>query len=1744
MADITLTILRNPFNLSDREIKKIAYIPGKTIGEYIRPIMMGIDLDEMVLSRNGTIEEKGKIASILVESEDNLVICPLVGKGGGKNILRTIASIALMAYTGNIAAGHGWGATLGGAGSWGASLAAGAISAIGGMLINHMFPQPTADMPAMGMATSTPTYSWGNLQSLSGQGNALAVTYGTMRTAGQILSQHITNGDGDKQYLNILLCGGEGPADSITDIKINDNPIENYHDVSVDIRLGTNDQTAIPNFNDIYADQILSYELANDDTWSTHQTEGNAGEGLEITFELPGGLYHVNDNGDLENATVKLNAQYKQIGLSEWNDWLEAHIYKVSSSVKESIGSVQSLSVGQNPIAETWTLSSIGGNLFSVVGSVSGRKADAKVGVAYNNGLIGFTIIGNRLGFLGGFYNAKFTLVVKINELVVTAAKNSPVRKVYRIDNLPAGRYEVRAKCSYKSGATTRDSTRLCWTQLSHISYDDFCRSGKILVGIKALATDQLSGGMPTVTWFQTISDINVYNPNAEKYEQKSARNPAWAAYDLLHRCKIIKNIKTGIVENVVFGISANRIDYQAFVDWAAFCTERKLEFEYIFDTASDLWSSLQKPESVGRGKVILKGTRYSCVCDRPTQPVQLFTMGNMVQDKFQEDFLGMKDRANAVEISFINKDKGYQKDTLTIYGDDWDNNQTIQNSTQITLYGCTSYQQAYREGNYRLRLNKYLQRTISFDADIDAIACQVGDVILVQHDIPQWGYGGRVLAATEDTIQFDRSVTMEPGKQYSVMVRFADDTLVERQVLGVVAETDTVTVSSPFSSIPQKWDIFSFGETHKVTKPFRVLNISRSQEFKRSITALEYVEGVYTEADTIPVIDYSDLDDNVPEVGNLNLRQQTYRQKDGTIISEIDCSWVVPKKHIKNSIVWYSRDEGQSWILWGNTTNNLAVITGVKSQETYLVKVCTLNNSGVISPGIISKEIYITGKDQPPSNIDSIVAEVNPSDSTKLILKWSAVTDIDLKGYQLSEGNTVVTLTPINDNQYIFTATSSRQYNFSVVAIDNSGNPSSIPAKISINITIEPAQVAGFVAVIQDTDRSRLIFSWDANPEKDLAYYEIRVGDDWSTAALITTQLKATTYTHALTAEGSQNFMIKAISIAGYESLQAAEKRLQITLRPDAPTNLQGHQEISDRSKLILSWTAPAGHDIAGYVITCGSQTYFTKETTYVYAIPKSGSYEFTFKARTVAGYESNIVSIAVIVTIEPGDVTGFIISQDMSDHSLLHLKWNNALYADLAFFEIREGESWDAGMLVATGVTGLEYNVRINQEREYSYWIKAVSRAGKYSQYPANSKEIYDLNPAPVTNIIVSQDINDRSLISVEWTGISELDFAYYDVRYGWTWEEAIKLTQTKETKYQFRPTNGGNVKILIKAISTAGFYSDEASGSLYALMEPQNVENFIVQQNGEYVELYWDRAVEHDVVGFEIREGWTFEYGQLIATNVTGNNYKYKVDFDGIYHYWIKAINRSNRYSLSAVDQQLAVVDLPPKNVIQSFDEIVMQSGLHNKTEFGVSDINWQTIGGRWSDYSTTKFEEVGGRQVLRLKKDVNGNYPTSGTYMCEQIDVGRIITANIAIKFLSTVKFLGDTSTVLQIRTSKDNSEWSVWKDFLPAKFVFRYIELRVILTTSNPTKTPEVNRFDVMVDLPDIEKAGTIDVPIGGIRITYNTDFFIVPIVTPYAIGEAVHVETTNRDKTGFTARILNLSNQDVGGTMDWRARGY
>jgi len=954
---ISVVFIKNPFDTEKRESHKIDYIDGAAVKRYIDPYLSYYPDTEFHVSINGHTLEKYEVTLICPADGDQLVILPVVGKKLGE-ILNSIATIALMGFANELSLGKSWFIN---------ALAKGAVMYVGGRIINAILPPPKQNLNS---STVSPTYGWGGAKPIAATGTPIGKTFGRVKPAPVVLARHVTT-DGDKQYLNILYGGGEGPIDSVADITIDGNPIANYKDVQVDIRLGTNDQEPIENFGDTFADQTLNYELqeysdwkvntnykldekievndtlyscsvagksgATQPTWSTgtvtdgnavwtyagskwatQQTEGNAGKGLEITFEMPYGLYYTKDSGSLANATVKVKAQYRKVGDIAWIDW-----------------------------------------------------ALTKDGV-------------------------------------ITAAKNTAVRRVFRIDNLDAAKYEVRCQCYYKSGTNTRYGTRVYWSQLSHVIYNDFARPGKVLVGIKALATDQLSGSDPDVGWINTRSKVNVWNPDTAQYEQKPATNPYWGCYDLIHNCKYLKNINTSLYEYVVEGNPINRIDYLAFLENANYSAELdadgdpRFEMNLFLDTEISFQDALARMAVVGRGVIIPKGTKYSCICDKPAIPSQLFTMGNITEKSLKGKFQSVKDRSQCIEVDFFNEAKDYKQDLAMYFGDEWNTTAQVPNPTKVTRYGITKYKYAYRDAVFLYKGNKYLKRTENWEADIDAIACKPGDVVLLQHNVPKWGAaGGRIVGATANTVTLDQEVTMVAGKTYAVEIRLKTDIRVNRTVVAVTEETvtDTLDLTTQYTDIPERYDVFAFGEAQKVTKPFKVINIVKSKDQQCKLSGVEYIEGMYSDVIEIPVINYSDYVNEVAvNVINLSCRVQSVIQGKGTEVNTITANWQLPRGKTANSYqVYISYDEKETW-QYLNGVVNKEITIDVVSDRIYYLKICTVFNN-TVSDGVISNSITVSGFTVEPNSIIEVKCYTN--NDNELLVVHSKSIDSNFKAYR-----------------------------------------------------------------------------------------------------------------------------------------------------------------------------------------------------------------------------------------------------------------------------------------------------------------------------------------------------------------------------------------------------------------------------------------------------------------------------------------------------------------------------------------------------------------------------------------------------------------------------------------------------------------------------------------------------------------------------------------------------------------------
>ena len=828
--------------------------------------------------------------------------------------LGTVLIAAAALATGNIiAAGAAWGAA--------SFVAAGAIYYLGGWILQKFAPV-TKDV-----TKESENYSWDTPRPVFSQGSPVGLTFGTVRIKSPQVLGSCATADGMTQYLQTLLSGGEGPVDSITDIKINENPIENYSDVTTEIRLGTNDQEAIKieGLMDSWSDIVLDYVIS--DAWTTHQTNINTARQLELSIFAPLGISarknSVRYSGHPGEGTifaVKFNVtiQYKKVADVTWSETTAEICGETGAPFRKRIR-IENLSPGQYDVR-------------------------IKKETAY----VEYWWINSNSGIVVDWF-AETTAVITDN---------------------------------------TDRQTDCKWDVLSAMGAKASVHPGKSIVALKIRATNQLSGGYPTISWTQTRSKVWVWNPTAAEYQEEAADNPAWAAYDLIHYCRKWKNINTGLFEYTVYGAPADTIIYSEFKAWADYCALKSLKFNYYCATSESLVDALKPFHNVGRGTVIIKGAKFGATCDMPKDPVQLFNVGNIKKGTFKETFLPTADRANNIEITYTDKNKQYEQITLPVYANDWDDSTNVEVPTQIRLDGITDQDQAYAQGKYYLLCNKLLQRTVAFEVSVDALAADIGDVILIQHDLPQWGYGGRILQVlANNQVKLDRAVIFDPAETYQLLLRHAATDVIETFTATGTGETDIITVDPVFyDTIVPYDDIYAFGKSNITSKPFTITNISRTEDLTRAITAIEYNAGVYEEDWTPPVISYSELR-VITDVINLTVADTGKVSSDGTTLLGIQAAWDLPRSQGETITKFHVTVNSSIGIKSTTITENFNFETDGLNPGKYTITVRAENKWGQLSAGVTSAEVWVPGTLYKPYDPAAVTVELQPDGTWNIIV-------------------------------------------------------------------------------------------------------------------------------------------------------------------------------------------------------------------------------------------------------------------------------------------------------------------------------------------------------------------------------------------------------------------------------------------------------------------------------------------------------------------------------------------------------------------------------------------------------------------------------------------------------------------------------------------------------------------------------------------------------------------------------------
>lgn len=827
-----LVHVRNPLAPStSREQRPIAWQKFKPVAAYLEE-EFGPFHEAMTVSLNGRVLSAVERAHVLPRAGDYLVVAPSV-EGG--SVWRTLAQVAVMAAA--VAAGVflgpefvalGW-ASSAAMGTAMAGIAAGLVSIGGSMLINTF----------MGLSPASkgeqPSWAFSGPKTLAQPGVVIPKGYGTYLSGGNVISSFIDL-EGTQQYINALVSYGFGPARAITGLTINGKDISTYEDVQYYIRMGTNDQSPIPAFNRIVNGYPQATQVTCDGGPVIVPGVGTETQAIQVDIMFPTGVYYTTGDGNLVPCKVVYKVEYSVSGSGVWAPFLQPRTTQ-SVIVYHSDGTVDTSAT------PSWVL------LWTGAPAASGIVLHGDHGphTAGDAGSITQTITsydadGSHTSYSHTFQGEWQPIDYRLNMVEATdwmegwiQYVNDTTEVCYNrtsIYGLTPGKYDVRVT---KWGSNNADNTVLqgdydsprrgqeVWLHsVNEITYQDLSYPNMILIGIRALATNQLSGAniniAAQITYGLRTLDENILPAALQVYEED---NPALVAADMM-----LDQLYGG---GSYPGVTPDNIE--RFIDeWLAWAqlndtlvpdgngnSIRLHVFNGIFDNEGSLWTQLQTVGRMSRACIIPMGRDYGVFVNQADTPVQLFTVGNVKQDSFEETWLALDDRANQIEIEFADSTRYYQTDNPIVYMDpaDMDAGAVVKN-VRIRGTGITIPAQAWHLGHFLGLSNQKLLRTGKFETDVEGIACRPGNLIILQHDVPQWGWGGRTLpGSSASVLNVDRNdLAWDGATAYNVIVLFPSIQRYTGAVTSVATDTDSTGLV-----IGTNVGLSSFDNTHRVTR-------------------------------------------------------------------------------------------------------------------------------------------------------------------------------------------------------------------------------------------------------------------------------------------------------------------------------------------------------------------------------------------------------------------------------------------------------------------------------------------------------------------------------------------------------------------------------------------------------------------------------------------------------------------------------------------------------------------------------------------------------------------------------------------------------------------------------------------------------------------------------------------------------------------------------------------------------------
>ncbi len=378
---------------------------------------------------------------------------------------------------------------------------------------------------------------------------------------------------------------------------------------------------------------------------------------------------------------------------------------------------------------------------------------------------------------------------------------------------------------------------------------------------------------------------------------------------------------------------------------------------------------------------------------DSPKDPSYFFNLSNVTQEGFSYQGSGLKTRNTVVSVSYFNMDT--REIDYEVYEDTASIGKLGVIIKQVKGFACTSRGQALRLAKAILFSEQNESEVCSFKTSIDSgVVVRPGAVIEIADPVRSGvRRGGRVSAATttEITVDDTAATDLATSANSKLSIILPNGTVEKRDIVSIVGAV--ITVSTPYSQIPNTNTVWLLTNDTVESQKFRVVSVEEKDGINYEITALSYVNAKYSfieDGISLPTRTVSVL--NLPTSPPSGLQAvERIVAINNQAVSKIIVSWQ-PIVGVTQYQVNYRFNNG-NFVTQTVSSPDFEIFDS--EIGTYEIQVFSTNSSLQLSATSTNISFNAIGKTALPSDVTGLTAE--PINEKLVRLRWNLSTDVDV---------------------------------------------------------------------------------------------------------------------------------------------------------------------------------------------------------------------------------------------------------------------------------------------------------------------------------------------------------------------------------------------------------------------------------------------------------------------------------------------------------------------------------------------------------------------------------------------------------------------------------------------------------------------------------------------------------------------------------------------------------------------------